>query len=64
MVSITFSAEDPQDGTYWMPVVDGEQYYFVARYYGPRSGLQGKTAAGIMFTGTPLEAVFGPKSSF
>lgn len=63
-VTITFSAEDPQDGSYWMPVVDGEQYYFVGRYYGPRSGLQGKTTAGVLYTGTPLEAVFGPKSSF
>ncbi|MGR5275892.1 DUF1254 domain-containing protein [Vibrio rotiferianus] len=64
MVTITFSAEDPQDGTYWMPVIDGEQYYFVARYYGPREGLQGKTAASIMYKGTPLETIFAPKASF
>ena len=34
-VVITFSAENPEDGTYWMPVNDGEGYYFVARYYKP-----------------------------
>jgi hypothetical protein len=32
-VTITFSAEDPKDGTYWMPVVVGQPYYFVGRYY-------------------------------
>ena len=32
-ITITFSAEDPQDGTYWMPVIAGEPYYFVIRYY-------------------------------
>jgi hypothetical protein len=34
-VTITFSAEDPKDGTYWMPVNAGEPYYFVGRYYEP-----------------------------
>lgn len=34
-VTITFSVEDPDDGTYWMPVNGGEPYYFVARYYKP-----------------------------
>jgi len=34
-VKITFSTEDPKDGTYWMPVNKGEPYYFVVRYYGP-----------------------------
>jgi hypothetical protein len=34
-VTITFSAEDPNDGTYWMPVIAGEPYYFIVRYYGP-----------------------------
>ena len=34
-VTITFSAEDPNDGTYWMPVTAGEPYYFVIRYYLP-----------------------------
>ena len=33
-ITITFSSEDPQDGTYWMPVIGGEPYYFVVRYYG------------------------------
>jgi hypothetical protein len=35
-ITITFSAEDPKDGTYWMPVVAGEPYYFVERFYVPR----------------------------
>jgi hypothetical protein len=32
-VTITFSVEDPKDGTYWMPVNKGEPYYLIARYY-------------------------------
>lgn len=32
-ISITFSTEDPNDGTYWMPVNAGEPYYFIIRYY-------------------------------
>ena len=34
-ITITFSVEDPQDNTYWMPVNAGEPYYFVVRYYKP-----------------------------
>jgi len=34
-ITITFSVEDPKDGTYWMPVNAGEPYYFIARYYSP-----------------------------
>ena len=34
-ITITFSAEDPKDGTYWMPVNAGEPYYYVIRYYLP-----------------------------
>jgi hypothetical protein len=34
-ITVTFSAEDPEDGTYWMPVNAGEPYYFVVRYYKP-----------------------------
>jgi len=34
-VTITFSSEDPQNGTYWMPVNAGEPYYYVCRYYKP-----------------------------
>jgi hypothetical protein len=34
-ITITFSVEDPKDGTYWMPVNAGEPYYFVGRYYKP-----------------------------
>jgi len=34
-VTITFSTEDPKDGTYWMAVNKGEPYYFVCRYYKP-----------------------------
>ncbi len=33
--TVTFSVEDPEDGTYWMPVTAGEPYYFVCRYYKP-----------------------------
>jgi len=32
-ITITFSVEDPKDGTYWMPVNAGEPYYFVVRLY-------------------------------
>ncbi len=34
-ITVTFSVEDPKDGTYWMPVTKGEPYYFVCRYYKP-----------------------------
>jgi hypothetical protein len=34
-VTITFAADDPKDGTYWMPVIAGEPYYFIVRCYGP-----------------------------
>jgi hypothetical protein len=34
-ITVTFSMEDPKDGTYWMPVNAGEPYYFVVRYYRP-----------------------------
>jgi hypothetical protein len=34
-VTITFSVEDPKDGSYWMPVNAGEPYYFVTRFYKP-----------------------------
>ncbi len=34
-VTITFSADDPNDGSYWMPVIAGEPHYFIVRYYGP-----------------------------
>ena len=34
-ITVTFSVEDPADGTYWMPVNAGEPYYFVVRYYKP-----------------------------
>jgi hypothetical protein len=35
-ITVTFSSEDPQDDTYWMPVNSGDDYYFVLRYYGMR----------------------------
>lgn len=35
-ITITFSSEDPMDGTYWMPVIEDEPYYFVERFYIPR----------------------------
>jgi hypothetical protein len=34
-ITITFSVEDRKDGTYWIPVIAGEPYYFVVRYYKP-----------------------------
>jgi len=34
-ITVTFSVEDPEDGTYWMPMNAGEPYYFVIRYYKP-----------------------------
>jgi hypothetical protein len=34
-ITITFSVEDPKDGTFWMPVNADEPYYFVCRYYKP-----------------------------
>lgn len=34
-ITVTFSAEDPDDGTYWMPVNGGEPYYFITRFYKP-----------------------------
>ena len=56
-VTFTFSIEDPKDGTYWMPVMDGP-YYIVARYYGPAPALNGNTAKDIVYKGTPLEKKF------
>jgi len=53
-VTFTFSMEDPNDGTYWMPVSE-EGYYIIARYYGPTSRLNGNTANDIVYKGTPLE---------
>ena len=32
-ITITFSVEDPKDGTYWMPVNAGEPFYVIPRYY-------------------------------
>jgi hypothetical protein len=34
-ITVTFSVNDPKDGTYWMPVNAGEPYYFIVRYYKP-----------------------------
>ncbi len=34
-VTITFSVNDPKDGTYWMPVNTGEGFYFIWRLYRP-----------------------------
>lgn len=56
-VTFTFSMEDPKDGTYWMPVLEGG-YYILARYYGPASSLNGNTAKDILFKGTKLEEKF------
>jgi len=35
-ITVTFSALDPKDDTYWMPVNANEPYYFVERFYGPQ----------------------------
>jgi hypothetical protein len=56
-VTFTFSMEDPQDGTYWMPVRE-DGYYLIARYYGPTPRLNGNTAKDIVYAGTPLEERF------
>ena len=55
-VTITFSKEDPKDGTYWMPVIG--PYYFISRYYGPNSKMNGNTVHDILFKGTKLESKF------
>jgi hypothetical protein len=34
-ITVTFSVEDPEDGTNWMPVIVKEPYYFVMRNYKP-----------------------------
>jgi len=56
-VTLTFSMEDPKDGTYWMPVTK-EQYYMIFRYYGPSPALNGNTAKDIVYKGTALEKKF------
>lgn len=56
-VTITFSKEDPKDGTYWMPVLDSG-YYFIARYYGPTSRMNGQTVHDLLFKGTNLASKF------
>ena len=55
-VTITFSKEDPKDGTYWMPVTG--PYYFISRYYGPNSKLNGNTVHDVLFKETPLADKF------
>ncbi len=56
-VTITFSKNDPKDGSYWMPVTNGG-YYLIFRYYGPTARLNGNTAKDIVYSGTPLEKKF------
>ena len=56
-VTFTFSKKDPNDGSYWMPVIDSG-YYILVRYYGPTSRMNGKTAKDILYKGTPLEEKF------
>lgn len=55
-VTISFSKQDPKDGTYWMPVTG--PYYFITRYYGPNEKLNGNTAHDLIFKGTKLESMF------
>jgi len=59
MVTITFSTQDPKDGTYWMPLKD-DGYYFVVRYYGPTKALNGNTAFDAIYSGTEMEDNFKP----
>lgn len=56
-VTFTFSIEDPEDGTYWMPVTESG-YYLIVRYYGPTARLNGNTAKDILYKGTALEEKF------
>lgn len=56
-VTFTFSMDDPNDETYWMPVAEGG-YYWLARYYGPTPRLNGNTAKDIVYGGTPLAERF------
>jgi hypothetical protein len=56
-ITVTFSIEDPKDGSYWMPVAE-DGYYVLARYYGPTPRLNGNTAKDILYKGTPLEKKF------
>ena len=56
-VTFTFSKQNPNDGTYWMPVIDSG-YYILARYYGPTSRLNGNTAKDILYQGTKLQKKF------
>jgi len=55
-VTITFSQQDPDDGTYWMPVTG--PYYFISRYYGPNAKVNGNTVHDKLFKGTKLESMF------
>ncbi|MDN3714962.1 DUF1254 domain-containing protein [Vibrio breoganii] len=63
-ITITFSSNDPENDTYWMPVVDGEDYYFIVRYYLPQKGLAGNTVQSLIYHGTPLESIMEPKATF
>ena len=55
-VTITFSKTNPDNGTYWMPVIG--PYYCIARYYGPGPKMNGLTVHDILYKGTKLESVF------
>ena len=55
-VTIAFSRQNPNDGTYWMPVTG--PYYFITRYYGPTKALNGNTVHDIVFKGTALAETF------
>ncbi|WP_295898635.1 DUF1214 domain-containing protein [uncultured Vibrio sp.] len=63
-ITITFSSKNLNNGTYWMPVVDGDDYYFIVRYYLPQEGLAGNTVQSILYEGSPLENLMAPKTSF
>jgi hypothetical protein len=52
-ITITFSAEAPQNGTYWMPVNAGEPYYFIVRLYLP--DLNNLPASPCEYTANPTQ---------
>ena len=52
-ITITFSAEAPSDGSYWMPVNAGEPYYYVVRLYQP--DLNNLPASPCEYTANPTQ---------
>jgi len=57
-VNFTFSVKNPNDGSYWMPVKDDEDYYFVVRYYTPTEKLNSNTAFDVIYADSKLKDRF------